>query len=157
MGGQKQHASARRRQGHADSEKGSRRRHGDREATVVGVVDGDTLDLMVDLGFNVHNKIHVGLYGINAPESRTKDATEKELGLKAKKFTSDWLTNHKWVFVNTITDKNDKDGRTLARIFSSEKIDDPTTACLNVDIVRAGLAREYYGVGDETWAEFKHK
>ena len=54
-------------------------------ATVLGVVDGDTVDLMVDLGFQVHHKIRVRLYGINTPESRTKDLKEKELGLKAKK------------------------------------------------------------------------
>ena len=124
-------------------------------ATVIGVVDGDTVDLMVDLGFSVHHKIRVRLYGINTPESRTKDLKEKELGLKAKKFVEDWITNHKWVFVNTIPDKNDKYGRVLARIYSSDKIDDPQTACLNIDMIQSGNAREYYGVGDKTWAEFK--
>ena len=126
-------------------------------ATVIGVVDGDTVDLMVDLGFSVHHKIRVRLYGINTPESRTKDLKEKELGLKAKKFVEDWITNHKWVFVNTIPDKNDKYGRVLARIYSSDKIDDPKTACLNIDMIQSGNAREYFGVGDKTWAEFKTK
>ena len=126
-------------------------------ATVNKVIDGDTIELMVDLGFNIHTKIRVRLYGINTPESRTKDLAEKELGLKAKKFTEEWFTNHKWVFVNTIPDKNDKYGRILARIFSSDKIDDPTTACLNTDMIQSGNAREYYGVGDKTWAEFKVK
>ena len=126
-------------------------------ATVIGVVDGDTVDLMVDLGFSVHHKIRVRLYGINTPESRTKDLKEKELGLKAKKFVEDWITNHKWVFVNTIPDKNDKYGRVLARIYSSDKIDDPRTACLNIDMIQSGNAREYFGVGDKTWAEFKTK
>ena len=124
-------------------------------ATVIGVVDGDTVDLMVDLGFSVHHKIRVRLYGINTPESRTKDLKEKELGLKAKKFVEDWITNHKWVFVNTSPDKNDKYGRVLARIYSSDKIDDPKTACLNIDMIQSGNAREYFGVGDKTWAEFK--
>lgn len=124
-------------------------------ATVIGVVDGDTVDLMVDLGFSVHHKIRVRLYGINTPESRTKDLKEKELGIKAKKFVEDWITNHKWVFVNTIPDKNDKYGRVLARIYSSDKIDDPKTACLNIDMIQSGNAREYFGVGDKTWAEFK--
>jgi len=126
-------------------------------AKVLNVVDGDTVDLMIDLGFNVHHKIRVRLFGVNAPESRTKDASEKEMGLKAKSFTKDWLDRHQWVFVNTIPDKNDKYGRILARVYSSDKVDDPTTACLNVDIVQAGFAREYYGVGDKTWAEYKHK
>jgi len=120
-------------------------------------IDGDTIDLMVDLGFNIHFKMRVRLYGVNTPESRTKDIAEKELGLKAKKFTEDWLVGRDWVFVNTIPDKNDKYGRILAKIYSSDKIDDPTTACLNLDIIQSGYAREYYGVGDKTWTEFKTK
>lgn len=126
-------------------------------ATVLKVIDGDTIDLMIDLGFNIHHKIRVRLYGVNTPESRTKDAAEKELGLKAKKFTEDWLTNHKWVYINTIPDKNDKYGRILARIYSSEDVSSATTACLNKDIIQSGYAREYFGVGDKTWDEFKTK
>jgi len=126
-------------------------------ATVLKVVDGDTIDLMIDLGFNIHHKIRVRLFGVNTPESRTKDLKEKELGLKAKSFTQDWLTRHKWVFLNTIPDKNDKYGRVLAKIYSSDNIEDPKTACLNTDIIQAGHAREYYGVGDKTWEEFKTK
>ena len=121
------------------------------------VIDGDTIELMVDLGFNIHFKMRVRLYGVNTPESRTKDLAEKQLGLKAKKFTEDWLTNHQWVFVNTIPDKNDKYGRILAKIYSSEKVDEPATACLNSDIIQSGYAREYFGVGDKTWTEFKTK
>jgi micrococcal nuclease len=123
-------------------------------ATVLKVIDGDTVDLMIDLGFNIHHKIRVRLYGVNTPESRTKDLAEKEIVLKAKKFTEDWITGHKWVYVNTIPDKNDKYGRVLARIFSSDDITDVKTACLNIDIVSAGYAREYYGKGDKTWSEF---
>lgn len=126
-------------------------------ATVLNVIDGDTIDLMIDLGFNIHHKIRVRLYGVNTPESRTKDLAEKEMGLKAKSFTKDWLTNHKWVYVNTIPDKNDKYGRILARIYSSDDINLQTTACLNKDIIQSGYAREYYGVGDKTWEEFKNK
>jgi len=119
-------------------------------ATVLKVIDGDTIELMVDLGFDIHHKMRVRLYGVNTPESRTKDLAEKELGMKAKSFTQDWLTNHKWVL-------NDKYGRILARIYSSDKVEDPSTACLNKDIIQAGYAREYFGVGDKTWAEFKAK
>jgi micrococcal nuclease len=126
-------------------------------AKLLKVIDGDTIELMVDLGFNIHHKMRVRLYGINTPESRTKDLAEKELGLKAKKFTEDWFTNHQWVFVNTIPDKNDKYGRILARIYSSDKVDDPKTACLNLDMIQSGNAREYYGIGDKTWAEFRTK
>jgi micrococcal nuclease len=124
-------------------------------ATVLRVVDGDTVDLMIDLGFNIHHKIRVRLYGVNTPETRTKDLAEKQMGLSAKKFTEDWISKHKWVYVNTIPDKNDKYGRVLARIFSSEDIDAVKTACLNLDIIESGYAREYFGVGNKTWSEFK--
>ena len=46
-------------------------------AKVLNVVDGDTFDCMVDLGFSVHLKARVRLYGLNTPESRTKDLEEK--------------------------------------------------------------------------------
>jgi len=126
-------------------------------AKVVKVIDGDTFDVLIDLGFDVHHKARVRLYGVNTPESRTKDAAEKELGLKAKSFTQDWLTRHQDVFIKTIADKNEKYGRTLAQVYSSTEINDPTTACLNSDIIEAGYARAYFGVGDKTWDEFKTK
>ena len=125
--------------------------------TVLKVIDGDTVDLMIDLGFSIHHKIRVRLYGVNTPESRTKDAAEKEMGLKAKEFTKDWLTNHKTVFIKTIVDKNEKYGRVLAELYSSGDINNSSTACLNKDIISAGYAREYFGIGDKTWDEFKTK
>lgn len=127
------------------------------QGSVLRVVDGDTIDLMVDLGFSIHHKIRVRLYGINTPESRTKNLEEKALGLKAKEYVSDWLDNHKTVFIKTVVDKNEKYGRVLAEIYSSADINDEKTACLNTDIIEAGHARSYFGEGDKTWDEFKTK
>jgi len=53
-------------------------------ATVIRVVDGDTVDAMVDLGFNTWKKVRIRMVGINAPESRTRDLEEKKKGLAAK-------------------------------------------------------------------------
>lgn len=53
-------------------------------ADVLRVVDGDTVDVRVDLGFNVHFKVRVRLHGLNAPESRTRNKEEKIRGLAAK-------------------------------------------------------------------------
>ena len=53
-------------------------------ATVKRVVDGDTIDAMVDLGFGTWKKVRIRFYGINAPESRTRDLEEKKRGLAAK-------------------------------------------------------------------------
>lgn len=52
-------------------------------ATVVRVIDGDTIDLDVDLGFNIYHKHRFRLHGIDTPEIRTKDLDEKERGILA--------------------------------------------------------------------------
>ena len=53
-------------------------------AKVERVVDGDTVDAMVDLGFSTHKKVRIRMMGINAPESRTRNLEEKAKGLAAK-------------------------------------------------------------------------
>jgi micrococcal nuclease len=119
-------------------------------AEVKRIVDGDTFDVLIDLGFDTFRKGRVRLYGVNTPESRTKNLEEKKLGLAAKEFTDQWISaaGHK-VKIETILDKNEKYGRILARVW------DEAGACLNTDIVASGLAREYFGVGDKTFKEFK--
>jgi hypothetical protein len=75
---------------------------------------------------------------------------EKKQGLAAKEFTDQWITKAEhWIKIETILDKNEKYGRILARVW------DNNGNCLNTDIVASGLAREYYGVGDKTFTEFK--
>jgi micrococcal nuclease len=120
------------------------------KAEIKKVVDGDTFDIVIDLGFDTLRKGRVRLYGVNTPESRTTNLEEKKLGLAAKEFTDQWLTasNHK-VTIETIIDKNEKYGRILAKVYNE------SGACLNTDIVASGLAREYFGVGDKTFQEFK--
>jgi len=54
------------------------------QAVCVRIVDGDTVDAMIDLGFDTWVKRRVRLHGINAPESRTRDAEEKKKGLESK-------------------------------------------------------------------------
>jgi micrococcal nuclease len=117
------------------------------QAKVVNVVDGDTLDLLVDLGFNVHHNIRVRLHGINTPESRTTDIKEKELGLKAKDYTKDWIARHPVVFVSTVKDKKEKFGRILANIYS----DETKNVSLNDSLVDAGYARVYNGEKRTGW------
>jgi micrococcal nuclease len=119
-------------------------------AEVKKVIDGDTFDIVIDLGFDTLKKGRVRLYGVNTPESRTSNLEEKKMGLAAKEFTDQWLksANHK-VKIETIIDKNEKYGRVLAKVW------DEAGNCLNNDIVASGLAREYFGVGDKTFEEFK--
>ena len=64
------------------------------KATVVKIVDGDTVDVDVDLGWNVvirGSSGRIRLFGVDAPESRTRDKTEKKFGLLAKKFVEAFM------------------------------------------------------------------
>ena len=62
------------------------------KCTVVNVVDGDTVDVDIDLGFGVWmRKQRIRMYGIDAPESRTSNKNEKMYGLASKKFLIDML------------------------------------------------------------------
>ena len=119
-------------------------------AEVKKIIDGDTFDILIDLGFDTLRKGRVRLYGVNTPESRTTNLEEKKMGLAAKEFTDQWITSagHK-IKIETILDKNEKYGRILARVWNE------AGESLNEAIVKSGLAREYYGVGDKTFTEFK--
>ena len=57
------------------------------------IIDGDTIDVTLDLGFDVCTRQRVRLLGIDTPESRTRDLEEKKKGLAAKAFTKDLLEN----------------------------------------------------------------
>jgi micrococcal nuclease len=109
-------------------------------ATVVRVVDGDTVDVMLDLGFNVSLKERVRLYGINAPESRTRDKAEKVKGLAAKDFVVDWTEDHADdIFIVTRIDKRGKYGRILGTIMNESGEN------LNELMIKEGHAVEYFG------------
>ena len=61
-------------------------------AKLVRVVDGDTADAMIDLGFNVWVKNRIRFMGVDAWESRTRNLEEKEKGLAAKAYVKDLIT-----------------------------------------------------------------
>jgi len=63
------------------------------EITLSRVVDGDTIDAFIDLGFKTHVVKRIRFYGINAPESRTRDKQEKIRGLAAKERVEQLLNN----------------------------------------------------------------
>ena len=54
------------------------------------VVDGDTMDVIIDLGFSIQYKTRVRLVGINTPEKRTRDLEEKARGIKASAYALQW-------------------------------------------------------------------
>ena len=65
------------------------------KAEVTRVVDGDTVDAFIDLGFDMHSKQRVRLYGINAPETRTRDLIEKKHGKAATRRLVEMLEENK--------------------------------------------------------------
>jgi len=60
-------------------------------AKITRVIDGDTLKALVDVGFNMHHNVTLRLYGIDCPETRTKDLEEKKKGFEAKYRIKDLL------------------------------------------------------------------
>lgn len=107
------------------------------------VVDGDTIDIDIDLGFNhwIHGE-RIRLAGIDTPECRTKDDEEKIFGNLAKQFVLEWVDAYGPDFRIKTTDK-DKFGRYLGKIISRKG------EVLNESLVVNHLAVEYDGSAKE--------
>ena len=108
-------------------------------ATCTWVVDGDTVDAMIDLGFGVHVKKRIRLAGINAPESRTRDKQEKILGLAAKDRLKAMLDSTDNIF-ELESQELGKYGRVLGRLHI-DKLDGKdviTKVCINDSLVKEG-------------------
>ena len=81
---------------------------------ILRVVDGDTVDVDIDLGFGVWmHKERVRIAGIDTPESRTKDLVEKQFGLASKQFVKDLMPIGSQQIIKTQKDKTGKFGRIL--------------------------------------------
>jgi micrococcal nuclease len=81
------------------------------------VVDGDTVDVILDLGFDILYKSRVRLYGIDTPESRTRNKDEKARGKMAKAFLEDAINNGNTVVIQTkLKDSRGKFGRVLGDV-----------------------------------------
>ena len=104
-------------------------------------VDGDTIDVIFDLGFDISYKSRVRFVGVNTPESRTRDLEEKALGLAAKDFVGRWLLEQtgNCPIIETSLDKKGKFGRVLGRIVNDEGI------CLNDVLITEGIGTPYDG------------
>ena len=84
---------------------------------LVRVVDGDTADAMIDLGFNVWVKNRIRFMGVDAWESRTRNKEEKVKGLAAKAFVKDLLENSDEGKFSIISYGTGKYGRVLGELF----------------------------------------
>jgi micrococcal nuclease len=108
---------------------------------VEGIVDGDTIDVLIDLGFDILFASRVRLAGIDTPESRTRDLAEKKLGLESKEYLKYKLKDAKSVKIKTEKmDSSEKYGRILGWIF----IDDQEIS-INQQMISEGYAWSYLG------------
>jgi len=108
---------------------------------VEAVVDGDTIDVLIDLGFDILFASRVRLAGIDTPESRTKDLAEKALGLEAKEYLKKHLKDAKSVIIKTEKmDSSEKYGRILGWVYVNED-----TESLNDKMINDGYAWGYMG------------
>ncbi|QDP46216.1 MAG: putative nuclease-like protein [Prokaryotic dsDNA virus sp.] len=108
------------------------------------VVDGDTIDVDIDLGFKVWlRKERVRLYGINTPESRTRNLDEKKLGLLAKARLKELLQKN-------FTIRTEKDGKgKFGRILGVPYVEGHNIC---EQLIEEGHARSYFGYGPkEPW------
>ena len=108
-------------------------------AKVDRVVDGDTIDAFVDLGFSTFKKVRIRMHGINAPESRTRDLEEKKKGLAAKARLVEMLEENKNEFI-LVSHGVGKFGRCLGEIFLNKKENS-----VNKQLIWEGHGTEYYG------------
>ncbi len=108
-------------------------------AKLLRVVDGDTIDAMVDLGFDTWKKIRVRFYGINAPESRTRDLEEKKRGLAAKARVKELLAEQDGEFILKSHGVG-KYGRCLGEIFINERV-----LSLQQTLINEGHGVAYFG------------
>ncbi len=108
---------------------------------VENVVDGDTIDVLIDLGFDILFSSRVRLAGIDTPESRTKDIAEKTLGLESKEYLKKALKDAKSVVIKTEKmDSSEKYGRILGWVYV-----DGNTVSLNDIMINDGYAWGYLG------------
>ncbi len=117
---------------------------------ITKVVDGDTLDAIIDLGFGITKKERIRIAAIDAPETRTRNLHEKKLGFEAKA----WLKKHVEYCDNVIikTEKEGKYGRILGWLYTDE-----FSISLNEVMVEKGYAWTYTGKKVKNFEELEQK
>jgi micrococcal nuclease len=108
---------------------------------VTNVVDGDTIDVVIDLGFDISFSSRVRLAGIDTPESRTSDKAEKVLGLESKEYLKKAIKAAKTVVIKTEKmDSSEKYGRILGWVYL-----DGNGTSINHELIEKGYAWGYLG------------
>jgi len=108
---------------------------------VENVVDGDTIDVLIDLGFDILFQSRVRLAGIDTPESRTRDLAEKALGLESKEYLKKALKDAKSIVIKTEKmNSSEKYGRILGWLYINGD-----TVSVNDMMINDGYAWGYLG------------
>ena len=116
---------------------------------IVKVVDGDTVDVDIDLGFGIWmHKERIRLHGIDTPESRTRDKIEKIFGFEAKRMVQAWLPVGSNQTLVTTKDKSGKFGRVLGKFIIFDGRNDRVST-LNEWMVENHYAVAYHGQSKE--------
>ena len=117
---------------------------------VTRVVDGDTIDVEVDLGFDIIHRARVRMMGIDTPESRTRNKAEKVLGLASKARLKELLANRR-VKLETSKEGKAKFGRILATVWTSDKKGVEEYVNINEKLIEEGHVRPYFGGSKIPW------
>jgi micrococcal nuclease len=105
------------------------------------VVDGDTIDADIDLGFSISLTKRIRLAGVDTPESRTTDANEKKLGLESKEWLKKRCDNAKDILIKTeLPDSTEKYGRIIGHLYINGE-----ETSLNNQMIAEGYALAYDG------------
>jgi endonuclease YncB( thermonuclease family) len=112
------------------------------------VVDGDTIDADIDLGFDISLTKRIRLAGIDTPESRTRDLKEKELGIDAKNWLKHRLEDADDIIIRTeLPDSTEKYGRIIGHLYINGE-----DVSLNNQMITEGYALAYDGgTKDKNW------
>ena len=109
--------------------------------SVLKVVDGDTIDASIDLGFDISLSKRIRLAGIDTPESRTRDLEEKALGLESKEWLKKALEGAKDILIKTeLPGSTEKYGRIIGHLFINGQ-----ETSLNNQMIEEGYALPYDG------------
>ena len=118
---------------------------------VVKIIDGDTVDVDIDLGFGVWlKKERIRMFGIDTPESRTRDLEEKKYGNAAKEFITGMLDDDGGIVLKTRKDKEGKYGRILGELWRTTDFADKS---INDYMIEKHHAVAYHGQSKESIEE----
>jgi micrococcal nuclease len=108
---------------------------------LMNVIDGDTIDVDIDLGFDISLARRVRMAGIDTPESRTTDKAEKVLGLESKEYLKKIMKDAKTIVIKTqLPDSSEKYGRILGWVYI-----DGADKSINEQMIEDGYAWGYMG------------